>query len=347
MGAELPVLLRGSFWSDIRLAYGLLPMTSLLEQRGIDTTPLLAKAGIDRFGLMDPAYTISIEQELTLMRGVISALDSPAASLDIAREYRVRGFSVLGLAMQASDTPLQILRLLLSYPRLAWGVFDCTLRMDRRALHVELTAPRELGAAEGFLAERDVACAKVIIDEVMEAPFRFEAVHFRHTCTTDLQVYRDFFDCDVVFRAQQHKVIARSDAITQQMPHANGTMRAFYEAQCERMSRDLEKPFRFADSVRSRLRRSEAIPDLAGVATSLFMTPRTLQRRLAGEGASFSELLQDVRRQRADQLLDETVRSMGSIATELGFSDAVAFSHAYKSWTGHAPQTRRRPARAG
>lgn len=342
MRAAPPLLLRGSFWSDIRLAYGMLPTTSLLERRGIDPGPLLAKAGIDRFGLMDPAYTISIDQELTLMRGVMRALGDPAASLDIAREYRVRGFSVLGLAMQACDTPLQILRLLLTYPRLAWGVFDCRMTLDRHAFEVELTAPRALGAAEGFLAERDIACARVIIDEVMEAPFRFEAVHFRHDCASDPVVYRDFFGCDVRFGAPRHRVVADSVAISQRMPHADGIMRAFYEAQCERMSRDLEQPFRFADSVRSRLRRSEAIPDLAGVAQSLFMTPRTLQRRLAAEGVSFSDLLREVRLQRADQLLDESTRSMGSIAAELGFSDAVAFSHAYKSWTGHPPQARRR-----
>ena len=342
MAGDPSNLLPGSFWSDIRLAYGLLPVTTLLERRGLDSATLLAKAGIDRFGLMDPAYTISIEQELGLMRSVITALADPHASLDLAREYRVRGFSVLGLAMQACDTPLQLLRLLLTYPRLAWGVFDCTMRLGPREFHADLTAPRTLGAAEGFLAERDIACALVVIDEVLGAPFAFEAVHFRHACAGDVATYRRFFRCDVAFGAPQHRVVVREGAIGQRMPHANATMRAFYEAQCDRMSRALDQPFRFVDSVRTRLRRSDVVPGLPTLASQMFMTPRTLQRRLSAEGASFSDLLKDVRLQRATQLLEETSRGMSSIATELGFSDAVAFSHAYKSWTGKAPQSRRR-----
>jgi len=338
-------IITASLWSEIRLAYGLLPVTTLLNKQGIDPGPLLDKAGIARFGLMDPAYTISVDQELAFMRVAIQALPDPAASLRLAEEYRLRGFSVLGLALQCCTTPLQMLTLILRYPRLAWGVFDCELRMDAQEMRATLLSHHALGHDEGFLAERDIACALAFIDEALEAPFPFRQVSFRHACRGDPAIYEAFFRCPVRFNSEQHSIVCSVEAMQRPLPHANATLQAFYEAQCERMSKNMEQPFRYAEAVRTRLLRSSPIPDLPEIASRMYLTPRTLQRRLASEAASFTDLLREVRRQRAEQLLAETRRSMESIATELGFSDAVAFSHAYKLWTGAAPRLARAPAR--
>ena len=102
--------LRGSLWSEVRLAYGLLPTLTVLESLSIDPLPLLERAGIERFGLMDPAYTISIQQELGFMRTVVRALGSPSHSLTLAREYRLRGFSVLGPGSEI-ESPNRISRI--------------------------------------------------------------------------------------------------------------------------------------------------------------------------------------------------------------------------------------------
>lgn len=334
-------VLQGSMWSGIRLAYGLLSSVNLLERHGIDPVPLLARAEIDRFGLMDPAYTISIEQELAVLRGVAKALEAPAVSLLLAQEYRLRNFSVLGLAMQCCDTPMQLFGLLLTYPRLAWGVLDCSTEWGRSTLSLVFSAPPGIGGIEGFLVERDLANARVILDEVMQEPAAFETVEFRHDCDSDPSLYEAFFRCPVRFGAPRHAVTVRQPALTTPLPHANPALRTFYEAQCARMSGRLEQPFSFGEAVRGRLARSSPIPALPQLAAEFYMTPRTMQRRLAAEGASFSDILREVRQQRAGRLLDDTPRDMEGIAAELGLSGAVAFSRAYKQWTGEAPQQRR------
>ena len=330
---------RGSFWSEIRLAYGLLPVVGLMEKRSIDPVPALQRVGIDRFGLLDPAYTIPIEKELDFLRLAIRKLDSPYASLDMAGEYHIKGFSVLGLAMLACATPLDILLLLLRYPRLAWGVFDCEFSQSGERLQVELQTPSILAEAEGFLIERDLACAQVVISEALGRPFQFDAIEFRHACRGDREVYEQFFGCELHFSAARHRVITNQTVVGQAMPQASASMLRFYEAQCDRMSRELEQPFRFADAVKRQLQRSPVIPRLDDLAAEFFMTPRTLQRRLANESSAYSELLQEVRTARAKALLIDTARNTDSIAEELGFSDAAAFSHAFKAWTGRSPQS--------
>jgi AraC-like DNA-binding protein len=67
------------------------------------------------------------------------------------------------------------------------------------------------------------------------------------------------------------------------------------------------------------------------------MWPRTLQRRLTESNTNFHSLLRGVLREVSDELLSRGNVTQGEIAFMLGYSEESAFSHAYRSWTGHAP----------
>ncbi len=91
-------------------------------------------------------------------------------------------------------------------------------------------------------------------------------------------------------------------------------------------------------AVRSQLQRM--LPqwgDLGGVASALFMSPSTLQRRLAGEKTTFQLLKDELRRDIAITRLNTSTVSFAALADELGFADSAAFQRAFKNWTGSAP----------
>ena len=73
------------------------------------------------------------------------------------------------------------------------------------------------------------------------------------------------------------------------------------------------------------------------VAKAVYLTPRTLQRRLTALGTSYSKVLAAVRCDLAEQYLADPSRSMYEITYLLGFSELSAFSRAFKRWTGKAP----------
>ena len=73
------------------------------------------------------------------------------------------------------------------------------------------------------------------------------------------------------------------------------------------------------------------------VAKAVYMTPRTLQRRLTALGTTYSKVLAAVRRDLAEQYLADPNRSMYEITYLLGFSELSAFSRAFKRWTGKTP----------
>jgi len=81
---------------------------------------------------------------------------------------------------------------------------------------------------------------------------------------------------------------------------------------------------------------------IGAVARALHMSPRTLQRRLDAEAASFSEVVDDVRQRLARAWLADEARSLTEIAFSLGFSDLATFSRAFKRWTGKPPGQWRR-----
>jgi AraC-like DNA-binding protein len=64
---------------------------------------------------------------------------------------------------------------------------------------------------------------------------------------------------------------------------------------------------------------------------------QTLYRRLKAEGATFEEVLDDLRRRLALRLIREEGLPVKEAAWRLGYSDPAAFSRAFKRWTGASP----------
>ena len=80
------------------------------------------------------------------------------------------------------------------------------------------------------------------------------------------------------------------------------------------------------------------------VARSLGMSKRTLARKHLDEGLTFTEILQQLRRDLAVQYLDDPKLHISKIAWLLGFNEVSAFTHAFKRWTGKTPSQIRRAA---
>ena len=72
------------------------------------------------------------------------------------------------------------------------------------------------------------------------------------------------------------------------------------------------------------------------------MGPRTLQRRLARAGVSYTRLVAEARFDLAVRLLDDPRVKLIDVALELGYSDPAHFTRAFQRWTGAAPRVFRR-----
>ncbi len=78
-------------------------------------------------------------------------------------------------------------------------------------------------------------------------------------------------------------------------------------------------------------------PDLPRVAGKAGIPVRTLQRRLACAGLTYSGLVADIRLNRARELLGDRSRPIDEIASALGYSDTANFTRAFRKRTGRTP----------
>jgi len=88
-----------------------------------------------------------------------------------------------------------------------------------------------------------------------------------------------------------------------------------------------------------------ALPDtlsLAAIADRLYLSPRTIHRRLEEEGSSFRGIKDALRRDMALARLSKTSDSIAKVAADLGYADTSAFYRAFVEWTGMAPVHYRR-----
>ncbi|MBT8139581.1 MAG: AraC family transcriptional regulator [Gammaproteobacteria bacterium] len=79
------------------------------------------------------------------------------------------------------------------------------------------------------------------------------------------------------------------------------------------------------------------LPDLSRCAEALHMSGRTLSRKLADHQTSFSQILADVRREYAAQMLEGSYLPVAEIGQLLGYSDAANFVRAHRAWRGCTP----------
>jgi len=319
-----------------RLACGLIPLLNMLHDRGISYEQVLSEVGIRKVELIDPAFTISFEQELKIVEKFLQGIPEPNASLELAGYYHLHNFSVLGLAIRSCTNLAEVFDLILRYPRLVWGICETSSEVKGSEIHFELKAGDN--KEERFLLERDMACVKTMFEEVLNSELPLLEVSFSHAAPEDTGPYEAFFNCPVLFEQSRSGLRFTLDILEKEIPTADPLSKEFYEAQCARIAAEIDEPFRYSYLIRDHLSRTTPIPNLDQVAEQLQIEPRTLQRLLKKEQQSFSGILQEVRFKRAVNRLQYSNLSTEQIAQELGFNDAVAFSHAFKKWTGLAPR---------
>ncbi|MET0286544.1 MAG: AraC family transcriptional regulator ligand-binding domain-containing protein [Polyangiales bacterium] len=89
------------------------------------------------------------------------------------------------------------------------------------------------------------------------------------------------------------------------------------------------------------------IPSMPETARALDTSVRSLRRRLADEGALYSQLVEQAQQVAARQLLADPARPIKQVSYEVGFGSTPSFVRAFKRWTGESPSAFRSARLAG
>ncbi|MTV38084.1 AraC family transcriptional regulator [Duganella radicis] len=293
---------------------------SRLAQSGVQAEALFAQAGLDEGdGIACDALTLS-DKLSHLWELLVQQSGDPLIGLKIATPHRLGWLGVMGHIMLVSPTVQSSIERCHGHTRVGLVLPGAQRAVpQQRYDFVWCVLLRSLRCAAG----RD-DIAPVVVEYCFPAP-------------ANAQVFEETFGCPVRFN-MPHNVMEFSDtdlvsALPANPPLMNGGG--------ERVLATLAaaEPPTFSAKVQALLASllPKGPPHRDDVASQMMMSERTLQRRLAEEGTSFTNLVDDTRRELARQSLSAGELSLKMLSFQLGFSEPSAFYRACKRWFGMAP----------
>ncbi|MFO0617959.1 MAG: AraC family transcriptional regulator [Polyangiaceae bacterium] len=145
-----------------------------------------------------------------------------------------------------------------------------------------------------------------------------------------------------------HRLVFDRSALDWPLVQADPAALRLAREQCERELDALGYGARVVTRVRSALAtHAVGARSIEEVSAALAMSPRTLKRRLATEGTTFSAIVDELRRDRAMSMLASPEVSIEAVAEGTGYSDVANFTRAFRRWTGSTPTGWRRASRGG
>jgi AraC-like DNA-binding protein len=173
-------------------------------------------------------------------------------------------------------------------------------------------------------------------------PSRLKTKHFRNETPAE---FKAFFGVDIEFGADADEVcFPRPIALLSVVgcdEYLNDLLRRYAEEALARKPRKrLTVRAKAEDILPKLLPHGRAVA--AEVARRLGMSSRTLSRKLAQEGTSFAEILDQLRAALAKRYLHDETLPVSEIAWLLGYREVSSLTHAFKRWTGTTPRHFRR-----
>lgn len=325
------------------LARGLVNLAVLKGAREAD---LLARAGIDPADLVDHDTRIPFPRYVALMRAGQALAGDPALALHYGEVRDFAEVSVVGLIGLASETMLEAFAQLNRYGRLVVE-FDGPperFQLVREGEDLWMVDTRENPNA--FLELTESTFAGMVC-----GPRRFgvsqlvKALQVTHPAPAYQAEYERIFQAPVAFVQDRNAMLLDQRWIFHRMQLQPRYAFGILSQHAEGLLASLEGAKSTRGQVEALLAPILHTGDasMVAIAGKLAMSRPTLARRLKAEGVTFEAVLDDLRRRMALDYLGARKVSVNETAYLVGFSEAAAFSRAFKRWTGRSP----REARAG
>ena len=151
--------------------------------------------------------------------------------------------------------------------------------------------------------------------------------------------YNNFFGCEIVYDAPHARIsVPRDDlnlalvASNAELARQNDKVVAEFLAEMQK----LDLPTRVYTKLIELLPEGECTRDT--VAREMNMSASTFHQKLKEAGTNYQEILDDTRRNLAENYMKQAALSTSEIAYLLGFTDSSNFSRAFRRWTGLSPR---------
>lgn len=318
----------------------LVEVPQVLRELGKDPAAVLARADIKPDTLCDPENSISFADFGRLVEVCVAETGREHFGLLVGQRASMATLGLVGRLMQNAPTFRgAILDICKNQNRYVQGAVTYLLIQNDTAFWGYAVHHRSMRAIE-HISEGAMAVAYKMMMELVGV--RPEAILMARRAPEDIAPYRQLFGHTPTFNAQQFAAVFPATLLDRPVRGANRDLRRILEQSVANYWA-VKQPS-MAQSVVRILHALVVFPDatLERVADELSIHPRTLHRRLEGEGVTFRDLVNEARFFVSGQLLAGTKMEVTDIAFSLGYADPSGFSRAFQRWSGMAPSEWRR-----
>ncbi len=317
-----------------------------LAAQALDSGALFRRAGLDPDRLRDPNARYPLAGMQRLWALATSATGDECFGLEVAQAWHPTTFHALGYSALASETLREALLRMVRYGRVVTTGAHLELQQHGGEVAVKLLS--SLPDDQMVPASIDAGVASIVIlcrqgRGGQIDPVRVKLTRAEPGCSSRLQA---FFGCPVDFGTTENCVVFRATDLDAQLPTTNPVLLRVNE---QVLTDYLARLERSEVTVQVQAKLIRLLPsgevDEPSIARALNLSLRSLQRKLEAHGVTFRKLLDDTRRQLAEQYLKDSTVSVSEIAYLLGFAEVSSFSRAFRRWTGHAPRAASRADR--
>lgn len=309
-----------------------------LEMDGLDCQALFQELGLVYADLENPDARFSQDALTRLWLRAAQRLANPAIGLNLARAVRPASFGVVGYALMSSRTLREGFERLVRYQRIISDSSDLSLRLQPDGYALTLVVYGNLLPPSRHSAESTLALILALSGWLIGRPLHPRQVLMKGEVPTSIEPYQKFFHAPLIFNAPHDALVFDGADLEMPLPTADEAMVRLHERYADEYLGRFSST-RTTHQVRQVVCRllPRGEPKREAVAKSLHVSPRTLQRRLEGEGISFQVLLDETRRELALQFLNQPQVTLLEIAYQLGFADSSNFFRAFRRWFNETP----------
>ena len=200
--------------------------------------------------------------------------------------------------------------------------------------------PGEVLAGSAHLSDYLLMLTVRLLQRTVGAAFVLREVHVRHVPWRDPGAVTRAFGCVVRCRQPENQLVFSPGALQARSHLGNPLIAGQIAKSLESLRSPGTRPASFRERVaavtRELLTRGVRA-DRATAACELFVSERTMRRRLADEQTTFKAVRDAVLWETVEALLSNRVLKVEAVALCVGFADVAAFSSAFKRWAGTSP----------
>lgn len=320
-------------------ARALLGFADLVASHGANPERLLADIGIPNEALSNPDLPVPLDQLAALYQHAADVLALPDFGLRLAA---VQDASLYGPLAQLALNAASVGDALQGIARhFAYHTPGAEIEMGPAADPAFVQVQYRLRLSDQVpprqIIEQSYAMAAKLwrmVAPTGSAPIR---IHLRHPAALPSSTYQQAYGCPILFEQPLDAIWLPVAALAAPIDHADSHLRDVAEHYVASILKRL--PLDLGKQVETLI--TQQLPfggaTLANIAEQLRLHKRTLQRRLAEHGIVFADLLDDVRKGLAQQLLHDPAVPLARVSGLLGYNEQSSFIRACRRWFAAVP----------